>query len=69
MNQLNLDSVVEENANEYKLTVTYQPMNKCWGVKVKKGNIVANLVDENLLTALQQMGEYILQVRELDSKK
>jgi len=43
----------------YRLEVTYQPLNKCWGVLLKEGNIIHNEVDKLLGVALFNMGRYI----------
>lgn len=43
----------------YNLKVTYQPLNKCWGVLFEKGNNVHNEVNENLTIAFAEMAKYI----------
>lgn len=44
---------------EYNIQVTYQPLNKCWGVLFKKGNSIHNEVNENLTIAFAEMSKYI----------
>lgn len=43
----------------FNLEVTWQPLNNCWGVLLKKGNHTHNIVDENLTIALAEMAKYI----------
>ena len=42
-----------------KLEVTYQPLNECWGVLLKHGNITNNVVDKDLKVVLLEMSEFI----------
>lgn len=49
--------------NTYILTVTYQPINKCWGVLFRRGNAVQNFVDESLGIAMDKMSEFIKEIR------
>lgn len=50
---------------KYTIKVFYQPINKMWGVCIKNGNIIANEVDENLITALKEVGKNILIIEKL----
>lgn len=43
----------------YILWVTYQPVNKCWGVLYQRGNVNKNIVDESLLIALAEIAKFI----------
>ena len=43
----------------FTLEITYQPINKCWGVNLKKENVYHNVVDENLTIALAEMAKFI----------
>lgn len=47
------------NKNVFPLEVTFQPINKCWGVTLKKGNSHKHIVEENLTIALAEMAKYI----------
>ena len=44
---------------KYILFVSYQPINKCWGVQYRKGNINHNEVNESLLIAFAEMAKFI----------
>lgn len=43
----------------YKLEVSYQPINKTWGVFFRHGNILHNEINENLTIAFSEMAEFI----------
>lgn len=45
--------------SKYILFVSYQPLNKCWGVQYRKGNINHNEVNESLLIAFAEMAKFI----------
>ena len=44
---------------KYNLEVTYQPLNKCWGVFLQKGNTTHNEVNENLTIAFAETAKFI----------
>lgn len=44
---------------KYNLEITYQPLNKCWGVLFQKENNIHNEVNENLTIAFAEMAKYI----------
>jgi hypothetical protein len=44
----------------YFIEVTFQPINNCWGANIKKGNLTANEVDEDLKVALSNIADTIL---------
>ncbi len=45
--------------SKYILFVSYQPLNKCWGVQYRKGNINHNELNESLLIAFAEMAKFI----------
>lgn len=50
---------------KYTIEVTYQPINKTWGAMIKKGDLFANEVDENLTMALAKIADTILLTEKL----
>lgn len=57
--QKRLVTLKKELPLTYILEVTYQPINKCWCVLYKKGMIVHNEINENLVIALAEMAKFI----------
>lgn len=44
---------------QFNLQISYQPLNECWGVLLKKDSIIHNEVNESLTIAFAEMANYI----------